>query len=64
MINKETHIPFDGFANVIEMLKYADNEFRERILRNIAGKDRALAQKLLEATNQAINEENLRKGHT
>ena len=53
----EERIPFDGFGNVIEMLKHADNGFREKILRRIASKDPQLARRLLQATNRAIAEE-------
>ena len=61
MAKKNNKIPFDGFARVIEMLIYADNDFREKILRGIAQRDRALAERLLAATNRAINEENRRQ---
>lgn len=55
MANANEHkIPFDGFGNVIEMLKQADKAFREKILRNIASKDPGLAERLLIATNEAI----------
>ncbi len=52
-------IPYDGFSNVVEMLVHADNEFRTRILKNIARKDRALAERILEATNRTINDRHL-----
>lgn len=48
-------VPFNGFANVVEMLVHADDEFRSRILRNIARRDRRLAERILEATNKEIN---------
>ena len=59
-MTKENKIPFDGFGSVIEMLKHADKNFRERILRNIAAKDPALAERLLHATNDAIAEAHYR----
>ena len=52
---KETKIAFDGFGNVIEMLRHADKAFREKILRGIAARDPDLAERLLHATNQAID---------
>lgn len=51
----KNNIPYDGFGNVVEMLVHADDEFRAKILRNIAKKDRALAERILAATNRAIN---------
>ncbi len=51
----DNNIPFDGFGNVVEMLVHADDEFRTKILKNIARRDRALAERILEATNREIN---------
>lgn len=49
---KNNNIPYDGFGNVIEMLKVSDPVFREKILRNIAQRDRGLAERLLLALRQ------------
>ncbi len=48
-MSKENGIPFDGFGNVIEMLRVADASFRDRILRGIAARDPALAKRLVNA---------------
>ncbi|MEK7691560.1 MAG: hypothetical protein AAB425_11135 [Bdellovibrionota bacterium] len=37
----------DGFAQVLEMLKIADRDFRESLLRRIAARDRQLAINLI-----------------
>jgi hypothetical protein len=52
MKNKDG-VPFDGFGQVIEMLQKADPAFREKIIRNIAARDPALAQRLLNASARA-----------
>lgn len=44
--NGETQIPVDGFQQVLEMLKIADPEFRDSLLRRLAARDRQLAQDL------------------
>ncbi len=43
---KKEGIPFDGFGSVLEMLRRSDSAFREKILRNIRGRDPHLAQRL------------------
>lgn len=55
-------IPFDGFGNVVDMLVHADDDFRAKILRNIARRDRALAERILQATNREINNRLLAEG--
>jgi hypothetical protein len=42
----EAPIKVDGFAQVLEMLKIADPEFRESLLRRLAQRDRELARNL------------------
>jgi len=42
----EEQIKVDGFAQVLAMLKIADPEFRESLLRRLAAKDRRLAEAL------------------
>lgn len=54
-------IPFDGFGNVIDMLRQSDSAFREKIIRGIAGRDPELAERLLAATNRAIADDRLEK---
>lgn len=49
---KHDGIPFDGFGTVIEMLHKSDAAFCEKIIRNIAVKDPALAQRLRNALRQ------------
>jgi hypothetical protein len=39
-------IPVDGFNQVLEMLKIADPEFRESLLKRLALRDRELARTL------------------
>ena len=39
-------IPYDGFGNVLEMLKRSDASFREKILRNLRQMDPELARRL------------------
>lgn len=58
---KENKIPFDGFGQVIEMLRTSDKAFREKLLRNIAARDPALAERLLHATNDALSEQHYRE---
>lgn len=53
-MSKENGIPFDGFGNVIEMLRVADASFRDRILRGIAARDPALAKRLVNALKQEM----------
>ncbi|NUM89520.1 MAG: hypothetical protein HUU37_09975 [Bdellovibrionales bacterium] len=48
-MSKENGIPYDGFGNVIEMLRLADAPFRDKILRGIAARDPALAKRLVNA---------------
>jgi hypothetical protein len=43
---KEDPIQVNGFAQVLEMLKIADPEFRESLLRRLAARDRELARSL------------------
>ncbi|MBI2712228.1 MAG: hypothetical protein HYX41_05125 [Bdellovibrio sp.] len=42
----QQQIPIDGFKQVLEMLQYADPQFRESLLRRLAQRDRELAQSL------------------
>ena len=42
----EATIPVDGFKQVLEMLKIADPEFRESLLRRLAARDQELARSL------------------
>jgi hypothetical protein len=42
----ENPIRVDGFEQVLEMLKIADPEFRESLLRRLAARDRRLAESL------------------
>ncbi len=58
MVNN--NIPYDGFANVVEMLKVSDPAFREKILRNIAQRDRNLAERIL----NALRSDNRRQENT
>lgn len=44
--NKEDMIRVNGFAQVLEMLRVADHEFRETILRGIEKRDPRLAREL------------------
>ena len=39
-------IPINGFQQVLEMLKIADPEFRESLLKRLAHKDKKLAHSL------------------
>lgn len=43
---KNDAVKVDGFAQVLEMLRIADPEFRESLLRRLAAKDRDLARSL------------------
>ncbi len=43
---EENSIRIDGFEQVLEMLKIADPEFRESILRRLAARDKDLARSL------------------
>ncbi len=43
---QEEPVKVDGFAQVLEMLRIADPEFRESLLRRLAAKDRELARSL------------------
>lgn len=42
----EMQVKVDGFEQVLAMLKIADPEFRESLLRRLASRDRALAESL------------------
>lgn len=42
----EEGIRVDGFEQVLSMLRIADPEFRESLLRRLAGRDRNLAEQL------------------
>jgi hypothetical protein len=42
----EMQVRVDGFEQVLAMLKIADAEFRESILRRLAARDRQLAESL------------------
>ncbi len=44
-------IAVDGFQQVLEMLKIADPEFRESLLRRLAARDRDLARSLRDDLN-------------
>ena len=44
--DSEDKIRVNGFGQVLEMLKIADPEFRESLLRRLATKDRNLALQL------------------
>ena len=39
-------IPFNGFQSVIEMLRHADVNFREKLLSNVRRRDPHLARRL------------------
>lgn len=54
-MKKENGIPYDGFGNVLEMLRVSDQAFREKILRGIAQRDRGLAERLLTALRNGTN---------
>lgn len=56
---EQQKIPFDGFGNVIEMLRHADVNFREKILRNIAARNPEMAERLLEAVNRVLAEDRM-----
>jgi hypothetical protein len=45
-MNKREGIPFNGFASVIEMLRYADAAFRDKLLNNVRRRDPQLARRL------------------
>jgi hypothetical protein len=42
----EPQVAVDGFGQILEMLKIADPQFRESLLRRIAARDRQLAADL------------------
>ncbi|MGZ3699588.1 MAG: hypothetical protein ACXWP5_15695 [Bdellovibrionota bacterium] len=42
----EQRVQIDGFNQVLEMLKIADPEFRESLLRRLAARDKDLARNL------------------
>ena len=44
--NEAPPIAVDGFKQILEMLKIADPEFRESLLRRLAARDRELAREL------------------
>ncbi|MGK5084140.1 hypothetical protein WDW37_12660 [Bdellovibrionota bacterium FG-1] len=43
---EETPIPVDGFRQILEMLRIADPDFRESLLRRLGSRDRELARQL------------------
>jgi len=48
----EQGISVDGFGQVLSMLQFADDAFRNSILRRIAQRDRNLAMRLHQALNE------------
>ena len=46
MNNKREGIPFNGFNSVLEMLRYADAAFRDKLLNNVRRRDPHLARRL------------------
>lgn len=57
---KKQGIPYDGFGNVLEMLRRSDAAFREKILGNLRRMDPALAKRLesgLRGTNPQREED-------
>jgi hypothetical protein len=48
----EEGVSVDGFGQVLSMLQFADDAFRNSILRRIASRDRALALRLHRALNE------------
>ncbi len=46
MSRKNDGIPFNGFHSVLEMLRHADANFRDRLLGNVRRKDPQLARRL------------------
>lgn len=46
MANPKDGIPFNGFASAIELLKNSDAAFAQKILRNIAKMNPAMAERL------------------
>ena len=54
---KEAKMVFDGFGAAIDLLRHSDKATREKILRNVAARDPALAARLLNATNEALTEQ-------
>jgi hypothetical protein len=46
-MSPEQDIRINGLEQVVEMLRYADPQFRASLLRRIQARDPALAQKLL-----------------
>lgn len=49
---EEAGIRVNGFKQVIEMLEYADPEFRESLLRRIAHQDPVMAKRLRSQLNR------------
>ena len=45
---EEKKVNFNGFGQVLEMLRVADDSFRESLLRRLAQQDPALARRLRE----------------
>lgn len=45
---EEKKVNFNGFGQVLEMLRVADDAFRESLLRRLAQQDPALARRLRE----------------
>ena len=46
MNSKQNGIPFDGFGSVLEMLRHADVNFRDKLLGNVRRRDPRLAGRL------------------
>ncbi len=44
--NPENLVAIDGFQQIVEMLRIADKDFRESLLKRLAAKDRRLVQNL------------------
>ncbi len=47
-VEEEKQIPIDGFKQVLELLRVADPEFRNSLLRRLAQRDRQLAKNLIQ----------------
>jgi hypothetical protein len=45
-MSKQDGIPFNGFQSVVEMLRHADANFRQRLLDNVRRRDPVLARRL------------------
>jgi hypothetical protein len=44
--SNEPQVAVDGFGQILEMLRVADPQFRESLLKRLAARDRQLAQDL------------------